>query len=72
MRHWPWITLFIAAGLALSSPGQSLIYGAFFTGEQLSRNIAQPLMFGAIAILVVLAIAEWLVRRWLHRRKAET
>jgi hypothetical protein len=63
MRRWPWITLVIAGAVALSPPGQSLLYLAFMSEEQLSNNIAQPLVAMTGAILVLVAALEWWVRR---------
>ena len=63
MQRWPLFTLAGSAGIALSSIGRELIHNAFFSGEQLSRNIAQPIVYSAIVILVVLGALEWLIRR---------
>jgi hypothetical protein len=64
MRFVPWITLVLAAATALNPVGLDFLRSAFWSGEQLSRNIAQPVVFAAIAILVALALVEMLVRYW--------
>jgi len=71
MRHVPWITLVVAA-VAVASPfGRVLIYQAFFSGEQLSNNIAQPLVFAALAILLLLGVLEWWIRRMVRKRRVD-
>jgi hypothetical protein len=70
MRRWPWITL-VAAAIAIASPfGQDLFYLAFLSGEQLSRNIAQPFAYAAIAILIVLGAVEYFLTRYIRRRRS--
>jgi len=64
LRRVPWIALALAALLALNPVGLDFLRGAFWSGEQLSRNIAQPIVFIVIAILVALALIEMLVRYW--------
>jgi len=64
LRFIPWITLVLAAVLALNPVGLDFLRGTFWSGEQLSRNIAQPIVFIVIAILVALALIEMLVRYW--------
>jgi hypothetical protein len=65
MRRWPWFTFVIAAVVALSPPGQDLLYLAFVSNEQLSNNIAQPLVVMTAAILLLAGTLEW----WIRRRK---
>lgn len=62
--HLPWLTLIVAAVLALNPVGLDFIRNAFWSGEALSRNIAQPIVLAAAAILVLLALAEIAIRRW--------
>lgn len=64
MRLIPWISLVLAAALAFNPIGLDFLRGAFWSGEQLSRNIAQPIVFIAMAILAALALVEMLVRYW--------
>ena len=65
MRKWPWFTCVVAAVVALSPPGQDLLYLAFLSNERLSNNIAQPLVGMTVAILLAVAALEW----WIRRRK---
>ena len=66
MARWPWITLLLAAAAILNPLGLDIIHAAFFSGEQLARNIWQPIVFGAAAILVLLIVIEW----WIRKRRA--
>jgi len=69
MRHVPWITI-LAAAFALASPlGQDVVYSAFLSGEQLSRNIWQPLFFFALAVVLLLGALEWWIRRAIRKRR---
>ena len=70
MKRLPWITIVVAALLALSPPGQDLFYLAFLSGEQLSRNIWQPFYIIAMLILVVLGGLEYLIAARIRRRRA--
>jgi hypothetical protein len=58
--------MIVAAVVVINPLGQDIIYAAFFSGEQLARNIWQPIAFGAGAILMVLAALEW----WIRKRRA--
>ena len=71
MHRWPWITVLMAVVLAVTPVGQDSIYLAFFSGEQLSRNIAQPIFFIALAVIALLVVLEWWVRRIMHKRRLE-
>jgi hypothetical protein len=70
MRRWPWITLILAVLVAISPRGREVFYGAFISGEQLSRSIAQFMLAVGLAILVSLALLEWLAKWLLTRRRA--
>jgi len=63
MRRWPWVTVVVAALALFSPPGRTVLYGAFLSNEQLSRNIALPFAIGGIAILVLAGLLEWWMRR---------
>ena len=71
MNRWPWFTAIAAIVLAFSPLGQDFIYSAFASNEQLARNIARPIVYGAVVVLVALAALEWWIRRALRRRKVE-
>ncbi|MDD1528774.1 hypothetical protein C7U92_14545 [Bradyrhizobium sp. WBOS7] len=68
--RWPWISLLLGAVVALNPVGLDFLRSAFFSGEQLSRNIAQPIVLSALAILVLIGIIEWLVRLIVFKRRA--
>ena len=70
MARWPWITGVAAAIAAISPFGQEVLRGSFLSGEQLARSISQLVLMAGIAILVALAVIEWLVRVVLVRRRA--
>jgi hypothetical protein len=72
MRRWPWITLVLVAVVMLTPFGRDFVYSAFFSGEQLSRNIAQPIVFSGFAIALLLAALEWWIRRVISKRRVET
>ena len=68
--RWPWISLLLAIIVIISPPGREVTHSAFFSGEQLSRNIAQPVFCIGLATLVLIAALEWLVRLLMSRRRA--
>ena len=68
--RWPWISLLLGAVVALNPVGLDFLRSAFFSGEQLSRNIAQPIVLSALAILLLVGIIEWLVRFVVFKRRA--
>ena len=71
MTRWPWITLLLAAALALNPIGLDFFRGAFLSNEQLTRNIAQPIYFIALAIVGALVLLEWWIRWIIRRRRVE-
>ena len=62
----------LAAGVIFSPLGRDVIHAAFFSGEQLSRNIWQPFAYGAGLVLVLLTGLEWWIRRRRGRGRAAT
>lgn len=68
--RWPWISLLLGAGVALNPVGLDFLQSAFLSGEQLSRNIAQPVVLSALAILVLIGTIEWLARFVVVKRRA--
>jgi hypothetical protein len=62
--------MLLAAVLALNPVGLDFVHAAFLAGEQLSENIAQPIVLAAMAIMVMVVIVEWLVRMLIFRRRA--
>ncbi len=68
--RWPWISLLLSAALVLNPVGLDFLHSAFFAGEQLARNIAQPIVLTALAIMAVVIGLEWLVRSLIARSRA--
>ena len=68
--RWPWISLLLSAVLVLNPVGLDLVHSAFFAAEQLARNIAQPIVPTALAIMAVVIGFEWLVRSLIARSRA--
>ena len=68
--RWPWISLLLSAALVLNPVGLDLLHSAFFAGEQLARNIAQPIVLTALAIMALVIGLEWLVRSLIARSRA--
>jgi hypothetical protein len=68
--RWPWISLLTAIVAIVSPLGREVIHNAFFSGEQLSRNIAQPFFLIGLAILILMGALEWLVRLVVFKRRA--
>nr|WP_246732241.1 hypothetical protein [Bradyrhizobium yuanmingense] len=60
----------LGAIVALNPVGLDFLHSAFFAGEQLARNIAQPIVLTALAIIVLVVLLEWLVRSFLVKRRA--
>ena len=63
MQRWPWITIVLAAVVLLNPVGVSILDAAFFSGEQLSNNIWQPIAIVAILVLLALIALEWFIRK---------
>jgi hypothetical protein len=70
MSRWPWITAIVAVVLAVNPVGQGFIHGAFLSNEQLSRNIARPIVIVAVLLLLAAGVLEWWVGMLLRRRRA--
>jgi hypothetical protein len=56
--------------ILISPIGAEVLHDAFFSGEQLSRSIAQPIAFIGFAILISICVVEWLVRSIISKRRA--
>ena len=68
--RWPWISVLLTAGVALNPVGLEFIHSAFFSSEQLSRNIFQPIVLTAMAVLSLIVGLESLVKTLIIRRRA--
>ncbi|MCJ9703102.1 MULTISPECIES: hypothetical protein [unclassified Bradyrhizobium] len=64
------MSLLLGAVVALNPIGFDFLHSAFFAGEQLARNIAQPIVLTALAVIVLAVVLEWLVRSFLVKRRA--
>ncbi|WBL82637.1 hypothetical protein I3J27_20245 [Bradyrhizobium xenonodulans] len=64
------MSLLLGAVVALNPIGLDFLHSAFFAGEQLARNIAQPIVLTALAVMVLAVMLEWLVRSFLVKRRA--
>ena len=62
--------MLLTTAVALNPIGLEFLRSAFFAGEQLARNIAQPIVLIAMAILGLTCALEWLVRVFLINRRA--
>ncbi|PSO14484.1 hypothetical protein [Bradyrhizobium sp. MOS003] len=68
--RWPWISLLLGAVVALNPIGLDFLHSAFLAGEQLARNIAQPIVLTALAVMALVVMLEWLMRSFLVKRRA--
>jgi uncharacterized protein (DUF983 family) len=63
MKRWPWISIVLAAIVILNPVGLDIIEAAFFSNEQLSNNIWQPIAIVAILLLLSSIALEWSIRK---------
>jgi hypothetical protein len=61
--------MLLTAAIALNPIGLDFLRSAFFAGEQLARNIAQPIVLTAMAMLGLIGALEWLVRAFMINRR---
>ncbi|WOH69507.1 hypothetical protein [Bradyrhizobium sp. BWA-3-5] len=61
--------MLLTAAIALNPIGLDFLRSAFFAGEQLARNIAQPIVLTAMAMLGLIGALEWLVRVFMINRR---
>ena len=66
--RWPWITIVVAALLALNPIGLAVLGSAFLSGEALSRNIWGPIVFIVALILAVIGLLEHVMRKAINSR----
>ena len=66
---WPWISMLLAAVVILNPVGLDFLHSAFFAGEALTRNIAQPFVLIGLAILFLIGVLEWLIRVLVLKRR---
>ena len=58
--------MLLAAATILNPLGLDIIDAAFFSGEQLSRGIWQPIAITVGLVLILLIAVEW----WIRKRQA--
>jgi hypothetical protein len=68
--QWPWVSMLLAAVLALNPIGLDVIYAAFLSGEALSRNIWGPIALTGMAIAALVIVLEWRTRVFIANRRA--
>ena len=68
--RWPWISLLLAVLVVISPLGREIIHDAFFSGEALSRSIAQFMVYVGLSGMALIAVIEWLVMMIISRRRA--
>jgi hypothetical protein len=62
--------MLLAIAVIVSPPGREIIHDAFFSGEALSRNIAQPVFFISLGAAVLIGAIEWLFRMIIFKCRA--
>ena len=60
----------LAAVIALNPLGIEVIHAAFFAGEALSRSIWGPIVLAGLAIMALIVLLEWGIRRLIISRRA--
>ena len=68
--QWPFVSMLLAAVLALNPIGLDVVYAAFFSGEALSRNIWGPIALTGMAIAALVTALEWRTRVFIANRRA--
>ena len=56
--------------IALNPLGIDVVTAAFFSNEALSRNIWGPMALTGMAIMVLIAVLEWRIRKFIISRRA--
>ena len=62
--------MLIAAIAVLNPLGLEIVHLAYFSSEALSRNIWRPIALTGMAIMALMAVLEWQVRKFIIRRRA--
>ena len=62
--------MLLVAILVLNPLGLDVLNAAFFSNEQLSRSIWQPIVLIVIAMLFALVLLEWFLRTLVLKRRA--
>ena len=62
--------MLLVAILVLNPLGLDVLNAAFFSNEQLSRSIWQPIALIVMAMLLALVLLEWFLRTLVLKRRA--
>ena len=62
--------MLLAAAVAVNPLGLDVLRAAFFSGEQLSRNIWGPIVLTGLAIMALIVGLEWMIRMRIMKRRA--
>ena len=62
--------MLLAAAVVVNPLGLDVLHAAFFSGEQLSRNIWGSIALTGLAILALIVGLEWLIRMRIMKRRA--
>lgn len=69
--RWPWISLIVSALAAVSGVGREFVDAAFISSDPLGRNIAQPIVLIAMAVMLVAVLGEFMLRNWIRARRTK-
>jgi hypothetical protein len=61
--------MLLAVVIALNPLGRDVIHAAFFASEALSRNIWGSIALTGMAIMALIVLLEWLIRRRVLNRR---
>ena len=62
--------MLISAVVVLNPLGLDVIYLAFFSNEALARNIWQPIALSGMAIMALIVVLEWRIRKYIINPRA--
>ena len=62
--------MLLAAIIALNPLGIDVIHAAFFAGEALSRNIWGSIALTGMAIMALIVLLEWGIRKFIISRRS--
>ena len=61
--------MLLAAVAVLNPLGLDVIHAAFFSGEALSRGIWGPIALTCMAIMALIVLLEWRMRKYIINRR---
>ena len=62
--------MLLVAIVALNPVGLDVIHAAFFSSEALSRSIWGPIALTGMAIMALMVVLEWRIRKFIINRRA--